>query len=63
MPVGVCEFDSHLPHRNRLQIDSEADFLLFLATFWRDDMISFVSLCTLDSELLVGMNSNQRFFQ
>ena len=26
MPVGVCEFDSHLPHRNRLQRFSEADF-------------------------------------
>ena len=38
MPVGVCEFDSHLPHQNRLQSDSEADFLLFLATFWRDEI-------------------------
>ena len=27
MPVGVCEFDSHLPHKNRRQSDSDVGFL------------------------------------
>ena len=64
MPVGVCEFDSHLPHQKQLWSISRAVFLLFLATFWRVESgvrfcFSFLFLITNSNKTMKYMAGNQ----